>query len=263
MLPTVLTLLHFTTLHCVLQKHPIPKIRQPLNLDMIRLLNGEERQERRHSHDPSLTSSSFLRVSKKAPAQRAITDFMGSLHCIVCGNEELLNNHHRRNDHMLSTETASSTAAFLCSKCLGDPAAVLGTLHARLDIVDSKAGQLQAVCLSCTGGLYVSQHATTLFDTSALQDQEQGYGDNSSSARGSSSNSVDVRQTGQGLVTADGCVALDCPVQFSRCQYVSRCEDVRVSLAHITSTYSSSNGKRGTGGSNNSNLSIDQEDLMW
>lgn len=212
------------------------------------MLNGQSLQ-----HGTSAASTTTRR--KKIPAQTAITDFMGSLNCVVCGCEERVkSNHHRRatvggpgagvvvgggGDGMIPP---SSSTSFVCSTCTADPAAVLSTLHARLDTVDEKASQLQDQCRTCAGSLYPILSATTMFDLDSTSEL-QCYEPSRSSARSSSEDmrsSESKRFAGRGLMSVDGCVALDCPVQFSRCQYLSRCEDARVSLAHFTTTLTAS-----------------------
>jgi hypothetical protein len=171
-----------------------------------------------------LTSSGNVTARrKKIPAQTAITDFMGSLNCVICGMEEKLSNRGRRlDDHSVA---ASSPTSFVCSTCKMDPAGVLCTLHARMDAVDARAKLLQEQCRSCMGNLFPSQYSTTMFDNDTFDLHSHCAGDAVSESK---------RFAGRGLVNVDGCVALDCPVQFSRCQYLSRCEDVRVTLAHFT-----------------------------
>lgn len=164
---------------------------------------------------------------------------MGSLSCVVCGQEDTLST-PRRQDCL--------PAVAVCDKCSSDPAAVLSTLHARLDIVDSHAKQLQEQCLSCTGGVYPTHSALSLFDSQELH-----------TSGNCSERDVSRREAGRGLVSADSCVALDCPVQFSRCQYLSRCEELRVTLAHLT--------LRGSGNSSSSNrnssVAPQHVDLSW
>jgi len=205
-------------------KHPAPKIRPPLNLETIIMLNGQQPS----CGDISASSTSNLR-RKKVPSQRAITDFMGSLNCVVCGNDERISNSRRPDD---LTPAAASSTSFVCTECKADPAGVLSTLHARLETVDEKATSLQEQCRACTGSLYPSLYASTLFDTcidSTSELQSNNDGDSSTENK---------RFAGRGLMSVDGCVALDCPVQFSRCQYLSRCEDARIALAHFTTTSS-------------------------
>jgi hypothetical protein len=223
------------------------------------MLNGQERGQ----------GSSVIR-KKKPPSQTAITDFMASLHCVVCGAEERLNN-NRRHDM-----TAVSTSSFVCTSCSLDPGAVLSALHARMDAVDAKAAQLKELCMVCTGGVYPSQYATSMFDFSSSVGVSQSSG-SSGVGGGDTNSSEDKRQAGRGFMNMDGCTALDCPVQFSRCQYLSRCEDVRVSLAHITTEGdgrgvrtgagaggSGGNSARRSSSSSSSSSSVHYyEDLTW
>ena len=197
------------------------------------LLNGQ--------HDNS--SLSKVNKRKRYHAQTTITDFMGKLNCVVCGDEEKINV-NRKNE-----STADPAFAFVCNKCNEDPAAVLGTLHSRLDTADEKADKLQFECMRCTGGLRNSQYISMLFDTTITEENEN-----------TTKSSSERKLSGRGFMSVDGCVALDCPIQYIRHQYLSRCEGIRVAIASYTATY---NNTRDCDSENIISDSTGIHDLTW